>query len=169
MPAKKKAVRKKAPRRKTSAPPDGPFEPATAQAMDGNRRRIAQPLPGRRLRARLGNPPPTAHRDDPLGSVNRRARQRSRQGPFQEIHVGQGLRRGKPDVFEEDIRSTGFSGRRRRTSWPQVGSSRKSTVARFPQNLDSLVQLPGVARKTANVVLGTAFGIPSGFVVDNTR
>lgn len=35
-----------------------------------------------------------------------------------------------------------------------------------PEDLDALVALPGVARKTANVVLGTAFRIPSGFVVD---
>lgn len=35
-----------------------------------------------------------------------------------------------------------------------------------PRDLAALVQLPGVARKTANVVLGTAYGIPSGFVVD---
>lgn len=35
-----------------------------------------------------------------------------------------------------------------------------------PQVLDELVQLPGVGRKTANVVLGTSFGIPSGIVVD---
>ncbi|HUG19247.1 MAG TPA: endonuclease III [Planctomycetaceae bacterium] len=36
----------------------------------------------------------------------------------------------------------------------------------IPRDLDSLVALPGVGRKTANVVLGTAFGIPSGVVVD---
>lgn len=35
-----------------------------------------------------------------------------------------------------------------------------------PQDLESLVQLAGVGRKTANVVLGNAFGIPSGIVVD---
>lgn len=35
-----------------------------------------------------------------------------------------------------------------------------------PQTMEALVALPGVARKTANVVLGTAFGIPAGFVVD---
>ncbi|MBX7083238.1 MAG: endonuclease III [Nannocystaceae bacterium] len=35
-----------------------------------------------------------------------------------------------------------------------------------PRELDALVKLPGVARKTANVVLGTAYGIPSGVVVD---
>ncbi len=36
----------------------------------------------------------------------------------------------------------------------------------MPRDLDSLVQLAGVGRKTANVVLGTAFGIASGVVVD---
>jgi endonuclease III len=35
-----------------------------------------------------------------------------------------------------------------------------------PRDLPTLTKLPGVARKTANVVLGTAYGIPSGFVVD---
>jgi len=35
-----------------------------------------------------------------------------------------------------------------------------------PQTLEELTELPGVGRKTANVVLGTAFGIPSGVVVD---
>jgi endonuclease-3 len=46
----------------------------------------------------------------------------------------------------------------------------KGLVERFggevPRELDQLITLPGVARKTANVVLGTAYGIPSGFVVD---
>ena len=37
---------------------------------------------------------------------------------------------------------------------------------KIPQTLEELVDLPGVGRKTANVVLGTAFGIPSGVVVD---
>jgi endonuclease-3 len=36
----------------------------------------------------------------------------------------------------------------------------------IPRTMDEMVTLPGVARKTANVVLGTAFGIPSGVVVD---
>jgi endonuclease-3 len=35
-----------------------------------------------------------------------------------------------------------------------------------PQDLDALVELPGVGRKTANVVLGTAFGLATGVVVD---
>jgi endonuclease-3 len=39
-------------------------------------------------------------------------------------------------------------------------------AGQVPQGLDQLVELPGVGRKTANVVLGTAFGIPTGVVVD---
>ena len=35
-----------------------------------------------------------------------------------------------------------------------------------PRTMDEILTLPGVARKTANVVLGTAYGIPSGIVVD---
>jgi endonuclease-3 len=37
---------------------------------------------------------------------------------------------------------------------------------RVPQTMEELIELPGVGRKTANVVLGTAFGIPTGVVVD---
>ena len=37
---------------------------------------------------------------------------------------------------------------------------------KVPQDLDKLVELPGVGRKTANVVLGTAFGMATGVVVD---
>jgi endonuclease-3 len=37
---------------------------------------------------------------------------------------------------------------------------------RVPRDLEQLVELPGVGRKTANVVLGTAYGLPTGVVVD---
>lgn len=42
----------------------------------------------------------------------------------------------------------------------------KEYKGKVPKDLEELVKLPGVARKTANVVLGHAYGIPSGFVVD---
>src|SRR5262249_28592091 len=46
----------------------------------------------------------------------------------------------------------------------------KTLVARFggevPRTMDEMLELPGVARKTANVVLGSAYGIASGVVVD---
>jgi len=72
----------------------------------------------------------------------------------------------EPRVLEQEIRSTGFY---RNKTKNLIGMGR-GLVERYggevPRELDELVTLPGAARKTANVVLGTAFGIPSGFVVD---
>ncbi len=72
----------------------------------------------------------------------------------------------KPEVIEPDIRSTGFF---RNKSKSIVGAAKKVVSdfgGRVPKDMDQLLTLPGVARKTANVVLGTAYGIPSGLVVD---
>jgi endonuclease III len=67
---------------------------------------------------------------------------------------------------ERIIRSTGFF---RNKAKAIVGAS-KLLVERHggvvPRTLDAVIELPGVARKTANVVLGTAYGIASGFIVD---
>jgi len=72
----------------------------------------------------------------------------------------------QPEVLQEDIRSTGFF---RNKAKSIIGAS-KRIVTEFkgevPRTMEDLLTLPGVARKTANVVLGTAFGIPSGVVVD---
>ncbi|MBZ5613914.1 MAG: endonuclease III [Acidobacteriia bacterium] len=71
-----------------------------------------------------------------------------------------------PEQLEPDIRSTGFF---RNKSKSVVGAARK-VVADFggnvPQTMDELLSLPGVARKTANVVLGTWFKKNEGVVVD---
>lgn len=72
----------------------------------------------------------------------------------------------KPEQLEPDIRSTGFF---RNKSKSVVGAAKK-LVADFggqvPDDMDKLLSLPGVARKTANVVLGTWFGKAEGVVVD---
>lgn len=72
----------------------------------------------------------------------------------------------EPEQLEPDIRSTGFF---RNKSRSVVGAARK-IVADFggtvPQTMDELLSLPGVARKTANVVLGTWFHKNEGVVVD---
>jgi endonuclease-3 len=67
---------------------------------------------------------------------------------------------------EKIIQSTGFF---RAKSKNIVECSKKLVElhgGEVPQDLSQLVVLPGVGRKTANVVLGTAFGIPTGVVVD---
>jgi endonuclease-3 len=72
----------------------------------------------------------------------------------------------EPEQLEPDIRSTGFF---RNKSKSVVGAARK-LVADFsgnvPSTMDELLSLPGVARKTANVVLGTWFKKNDGVVVD---
>lgn len=69
-------------------------------------------------------------------------------------------------VVEKIIQSAGFF---RMKAKNIVGCSKKLVElhdGQVPQDMDALVVLPGVGRKTANVVLGTAFGIPTGVVVD---
>ncbi len=68
-------------------------------------------------------------------------------------------------VLEEQIRSTGFF-RNKTTSLIGLGAALVERHAGVvPARLDDLVKLPGIGRKTANVVLGNAFGVP-GLTVD---
>jgi endonuclease III len=71
-----------------------------------------------------------------------------------------------PGELEKEIRPTGFF----RNKTKSVMGASKAIVEQFggevPRTMDEMLTLPGVARKTANVVLGTAYGIPSGIVVD---
>ena len=72
----------------------------------------------------------------------------------------------EPEELEPDIRSTGFF---RNKSKSVVGAARKLITefgGEVPRTMDELLQLPGVARKTANVVLGTWYKIADGVVVD---
>ncbi len=71
-----------------------------------------------------------------------------------------------PHELEKDIQSTGFF--RNKTKSIQGASKMLTEVyhGEVPRTMDELLELPGVARKTANVVLGNAFEIKSGVVVD---
>jgi endonuclease III len=71
-----------------------------------------------------------------------------------------------PSELEQDIRPTGFF---RNKTKSIMGASRgilENFGGEVPRTMDEILTLPGVARKTGNVVLGTAFGIASGVVVD---
>lgn len=87
-------------------------------------------------------------------------------GLFAKYPTPQDLARLKPEQIEPEINSTGFF---RNKAKSIVGAAQK-VVEQFggevPQDMDKLLALPGVARKTANVVLGSWFGIASGVVVD---
>jgi len=71
-----------------------------------------------------------------------------------------------PTELEQDIRPTGFF----RNKTKSIMGASKAIIERFggqvPQTMEEMLTLPGAARKTANVVLGTAYGIASGIVVD---
>jgi endonuclease-3 len=71
-----------------------------------------------------------------------------------------------PGELEQDIRPTGFF----RNKTKSVMGASKAIIEKFggqvPRTMEEILTLPGVARKTANVVLGTAYGIASGVVVD---
>jgi endonuclease-3 len=71
-----------------------------------------------------------------------------------------------PRELEQEIRPTGFF----RNKTKSVMGASKEVVEKFgcevPRTMEEILTLPGVARKTGNVVLGTAYGITSGVVVD---
>jgi endonuclease-3 len=69
-------------------------------------------------------------------------------------------------VLEQEIRSTGFF---RNKAKNIIGTAKKLVTdfgGKVPRTMEEMLTLPGVARKTANVVLGTAYGIATGVVVD---
>jgi len=71
-----------------------------------------------------------------------------------------------PSEMEQEIRPTGFF----RNKTKSVMGASKAIIEEFggqvPRTMEEILTLPGVARKTGNVVLGTAYGIASGVVVD---
>jgi endonuclease-3 len=68
--------------------------------------------------------------------------------------------------LEKAIQSTGFYRNKAKNIQAACRSIEEEHGGKVPQTLDELVKLAGVGRKTANVVLGTAFDIASGVVVD---
>jgi endonuclease-3 len=72
----------------------------------------------------------------------------------------------RPEVLARDIHSTGFFNNKAKAV---VGAAKKILAdygGQVPRTMEEILHVPGVARKTANVVLGQAFGIAAGVVVD---
>jgi len=70
-----------------------------------------------------------------------------------------------PEVLQREIRSTGFFRNKAANIQGAAAAIASRHGGEVPRTLEELVKLPGVGRKTANVVLGNAFGVP-GIVVD---
>jgi endonuclease-3 len=71
-----------------------------------------------------------------------------------------------PRELEKDIQSTGFFRNKTRSLQGTAKVLTEQYGGEVPQTMDELLELPGVARKTANVVLGNAFDVHAGVVVD---
>lgn len=76
------------------------------------------------------------------------------------------LARAPLPKIEQIIKSTGFFRNKAKNIQACSRALADDFDGEVPQTIDELVSLPGVGRKTANVVLGTAYGIPTGVVVD---
>jgi len=87
-------------------------------------------------------------------------------GLFRNYPTPEAFAHASPTVVEQQIRPTGFFRNKTRSI---IGAS-KGIIEKFggrvPRTMEEILNLPGVARKTANVVLGTAYGVASGVVVD---
>lgn len=85
---------------------------------------------------------------------------------FQRYPTAHELAAARPADVERIIQSTGFFRSKTKSLLGMARGLVEQHGGDVPRSLEELVKLPGVGRKTANVVLGTAFGIPSGIVVD---
>ena len=68
--------------------------------------------------------------------------------------------------LQRDIRTTGFFRNKTKSIQGTAKVLTEQYGSKVPETIEELLELPGVARKTANVVMGNAFGIASGVVVD---
>ena len=69
-------------------------------------------------------------------------------------------------VLEREIRSTGFFNAKAKSIRAACAAIAAGHDGKVPDTMEKLLELPGVGRKTANVILGNAFGKDEGFVVD---
>lgn len=85
---------------------------------------------------------------------------------FKKYPTAEKLAASKQSDVEKIVHPLGFFRAKATNIRKMAQNLTEQYAGEVPQTLNELVALPGVGRKTANVVLGTAFGIPSGVVVD---
>jgi endonuclease III len=85
---------------------------------------------------------------------------------FKKYRGARAFAEAEPAELERDVRSTGFFRNKARSIRGAARLLVEKHGGRVPDTMEDLLELPGVARKTANVVLGTWFRKPTGVVVD---
>jgi len=88
------------------------------------------------------------------------------QSLFRKYRTAADFASADPRELESEIRPTGFFRAKTKSIMGATKMLGEKFKGRVPRTMEELLELPGVARKTANVVLGTAYGIASGVVVD---
>lgn len=84
---------------------------------------------------------------------------------FERYPTPRALADAEPAELEKLIHSTGFFRQKAKSLLGVAAATADEFGGELPRDLDALVKLPGIGRKTANVLLGTAYGVPS-IVVD---
>lgn len=74
--------------------------------------------------------------------------------------------RAKPREFERDIYQTGFYRNKTKNILAAARMVKTRWKGRLPRTMDEMLTIPGVARKTANIVLGNVYGVVEGIAVD---
>lgn len=85
---------------------------------------------------------------------------------FREYPTPEDLATARQEDVEEIVHSTGFFRNKAKNLIGMADAVVEGHAGEIPRTMKELVQLPGVGRKTANVILGNAFGIDEGVVVD---
>ncbi|WP_207890496.1 endonuclease III [Rubrobacter taiwanensis] len=85
---------------------------------------------------------------------------------FRKYRSAEDYAQASPGELEEDIRPTGFYRNKAKAIRGMAQAILTEHGGEVPRSMEELVALPGVGRKTANVVLGNAFGVDEGIVVD---
>lgn len=85
---------------------------------------------------------------------------------FAKYRTAKDFAQANPADLEQIIRSTGFYKNKARAIQAACRDIAEKHGGQVPRTMEELIQLPGVGRKTANVVLGNAFGVNAGIVVD---
>lgn len=85
---------------------------------------------------------------------------------FRKYRTAEDYANADPSVFEQEIRSTGFFRNKTKSILGMAQALVERHGGQVPASMAEMTQLPGVGRKTANVVLGNAFHVDEGIVVD---
>ncbi len=74
--------------------------------------------------------------------------------------------KARPKIFEQDVRPTGFYRAKTKNILAAARAVKERFGGKLPHTIEEMITIPGVGRKTANVVLGNAFGVVEGIAVD---